>query len=358
MKKIKVLEVVSGINYGGVEMLIFNYFKRIDMNLFDITMITHDVPNAENQKKFTDLGIRIYKVTPKRKNIFRNAYEIIKLIKEVSPDVIHCHMTLSNFMPLLLAKVCKIKVRIGHSHEANSRGKLDKIYQFIINKTATKRLACSYQAAEYSYGNNRDVVIFPNAIDMNCFIFNEDYRNKIRTAFNIPEDYIVIGNVGRCIEVKNQFRLIDIYAAYLRRHEKSTLMIIGDGPLKEKLEHYSEKVGVKDNVIFVGNVNDIYYYYNAFDYYVQTSNSEGFGLTVVEAQSNGLPSVISNGIPDNVIFNKNVCVLGLDHSDEEWVDAIESLNKKRTKELSITNSNYNIEKSYIELEKLYMEGCE
>lgn len=358
MKKIKVLEVVSGINYGGVEILLLNYFKKIDMNLFEITIITHDVPNTDNEKEFTDLGIRIFRVTPKRKNVLKNAYEIAKLIKEISPDVIHCHMTLSNYMSLLLAKLYKVKVRISHSHEANSRGKLDKIYQFIINKTATKRLACSNPAAEYSYGSSKGVVIFPNAIDINRFIFNDDIRKKIRITYNIPEDYTVIGNIGRCVEVKNQFRLIDIYAIYLRQHEKSLLMVIGDGPLKEQLEHYAERIGINDHVIFVGNVNDIYDYYNALDYFVQTSISEGFGLTVIEAQSNGLPCVVSNGIPDNVIFNNNVCVLSLDNTDEEWVDVIESLNKKRTNELLITDSNYNLDNSYIELEKLYVEGCE
>lgn len=358
MRKIKVLEVVSGINYGGVEMLLLNYFKKIDMELFEISIITHDIPNTENKKDFSDLGIAIYQVTPKRENIIKNAYEIKKILKKIRPDVIHCHMTLSNYMPLLLAKFSRIKKRISHAHEANNKGKLDKIYQFIINRTSTKSLACSQSAAEYCYGKNKNVFLFPNAIDVDKFAFNKDTREKIRTIYSIPNDYTVLGNIGRCVEVKNQFRLIDIFNEYLKKNTKSILMLIGDGPLKEELEKYSKQLGINENVIFVGNVNNVYDYYNAFDYFVQTSISEGFGLTVIEAQSNGLPCIISTGIPNDVVFNNNVHMVNLEAPNDEWVNTINSLNNKRTQELLIRKSSYNLDSSCIELEKLYTGGSE
>lgn len=355
MKKIKIIEVVSGINYGGVEMLLYNYFNMMNLNKFDISIITHDIPNNENKKEFNDLGIQIYPVTPKRKNIFKNILEILKIIKRIKPDIIHCHMTLSNYMPLILAKICNVKVRIAHSHEANNKGKLDKLYQLLINKTATDFLSCSPQSSIYSYGKNKKVMLFPNAINMEKFLFNRKKRKQIRSEYDIPEDYVVIGNVGRFVEVKNQKRLLNIFAIYLKKHTKSFLMLIGDGPLKEELKKYAEQIGIKENIIFVNNVNNIYDFYNCFDYFIQTSISEGFGLTIIEAQTNGLTCVISFSIPKIVVINNNVKMIDLNESDEDWVRMIDSMDKKRTEDLLVINSDFNLKKSYLKLEKIYEE---
>ena len=351
---LKIVEIVSGINFGGVETLLLNYFKEMNLSDFSISIVTHDSPNPQNVEQFEKLGIKIYKVTPKRINPFKNYFELKKIIKEMKPDIVHCHMSLSNYIPLYIAKKCHVKKRISHVHElANSKSFLQNIFSKIIKKNATLLMACSINAAKYAYDTVENVIILPNAINVLAFEFDERKRKKIRDQLKISEEEFVIGTVGRLVEIKNQKRLLDIFAEC--SIVKKRLLIIGDGILKDELVSYARLKNVLDKVYFIGNTKEVSIYYNAMDIFIMTSYFEGLGMALLEAQANGLPCVVSNGLPDESILNENVIKLDLENSNHIWLKNILK-NSKRVSSDKILHSKFNLKNSLTILEKIYKES--
>lgn len=106
----------------------------------------------------------------------------------------------------------------------------------------------------------------------------------------------VVTNVARMVDVKNQQRLIRAFATVKNVHSESTLLMIGDGPLKPELESVAAEVGIEDSVQFVGEVSRerVYQLLGETTVFVMPSISEGFCVAAVEAMAAGLPIVASD----------------------------------------------------------------
>lgn len=99
----------------------------------------------------------------------------------------------------------------------------------------------------------------------------------------------VIAGCGSLIKRKGFYQLIN----YLNTDVKAAVVLIGDGECYDELKQMAEKTGVKDRVLFLGFRKNSYNYYPYFDIFCMSSNSEGFGLAMLEAMSAGLPVVCS-----------------------------------------------------------------
>ena len=141
------------------------------------------------------------------------------------------------------------------------------------------------------------------------------------------EDKITLLTLSRLVSVKNislQFRALkNITASILTDVE---LLVVGDGPLRSRLESEVALLGLEKNVKFLGwqaNVDD---YYRKADIFLLTSDSEGWGKVIIEAGSYSLPIIMTNvGCANEVIINdKSGLVIGVNR-EEELVQAMFSL---------------------------------
>ena len=168
-KKIKVCHVVSGLKAGGVESVIYNYCSRLSKEDYEFHIIYQHNPLKKNVEEFEKVGFILKRIPSKLKHPIKNYLETLRYFKENSFDVVHCHMTLTNFIPLIAAKKAKICVRICHSHEAKilPRNFLKRIFMkymiYLCNKYATIRVACGNEAGKFLYGKN-DFIVLNNGI--------------------------------------------------------------------------------------------------------------------------------------------------------------------------------------------------
>ena len=99
------------------------------------------------------------------------------------------------------------------------------------------------------------------------------------------------------------------------------LLIVGEGSLEEELTRLARDLGVENQVILVGSQSDIQGFLSAFDVFAFPSLYEGLGISFLEAQFNGLPCVVSEGIPEEAIISSNVNMVNLDNPSK-WVNAL------------------------------------
>ena len=168
-------------------------------------------------------------------------------------------------------------------------------------KFATDYFACTKRAAEYQFGRKLvergEVKIITNAIDIDKFKFDPEARKSLRKEFGIKSDDYVIGNFGRLIPQKNQLFLINAFAEYKKKTPKAKLLIIGDGPLFEKLEKKISKFGLADDVILESFREDINKCYSVLDLFAFPSLYEGLGMVAIEAQIAGVHVIASSNVP-------------------------------------------------------------
>src|SRR5699024_5515742 len=111
----------------------------------------------------------------------------------------------------------------------------------------------------------------------------------------------------------------------LKINPYSILVLVGTGQLEKEVQNKAIRLGVLDNIIMLGNRNDIPELLSASDGFIFPSFYEGFPNAVLEAQTSGLPCLISDTITKEVIVNENCENISLDKNPIDWANRLMSL---------------------------------
>ncbi|RHW50167.1 hypothetical protein DS831_08405 [Bombilactobacillus bombi] len=353
----KIMHFVSGLSRGGVEKVVLNYTSKLNSNYHINEIIVYQHHSISNVLDlFESAGNKCIKIPSKKKHPIKNLWKTYKLIRKEKPDIVHAHMSLVNFFPLVIAKILRIKVRISHSHIAQDNIKLKflvPLFKWLNIHTATHLLACGEKAGKYMYGNHNFKIIY-NAIDLESFKFNAIKRRKIREYLKIDSKTKVFGHIGRLVKQKNQKFLIDLFNDYQNiNNHNGKLILIGDGPLRNTIYQYARKSIWSSDIILIPGVDNPSDYYNCFDLFLLPSLYEGLPLVAIEAQASGLKALLSNTIDYSTKFRQTTNFLSIDNGTKIWIDNmyVEDNNSRNTIN---NNVNYNINLAYRNLYDYYI----
>lgn len=314
MKEIKrIVHFIPGFDHGGIESRLLDWVSLLDLDEYQIDIIVcTNVQNNTIASKLKDKGckfIEIPNMTPKN---FLRFYKALKRCFKTVYDVAHCHNPVYGYFFLKLAENNKIPIRIMHSRtnqlDQNSSLKIVRnILKNNVYKYANRNLACSKSAGEWVF-NNQSFIVLKNGINTEDFLFDMKKRKLIRNRLNINDDVIVLGTVGRLTPVKNQEFLLELidYINKHVEHKEIKLIVIGEGPERENLEQKIKEKSLQNQVLLLGKLDNVNDYYNVMDIFLFPSIYEGFGTVAIESQTNGLPTLISSGIPDDVMVCNNI----------------------------------------------------
>ena len=262
---IRVAQIVGKWVGGGVESFLMNYYRNIDRTKVQFDFICDDdsinIPYEEIEK----LGGNVILVPPYQK-IFKYRKKLKEIFGNEKYKIVHSHINTLSIFPLQVAKKTKIPIRIAHSHSTTNKiewkkNLLKKFLKHFSKVYATDYFACSELAGRYLFGNKTynkgKVVVIKNAIELNRYVFDEKKREIKRNELNIHKKTLVIGNVGRFVEQKNHSYLLDIFNELHLRYEDSILILVGQGPLQEKIKEKAKKLNLEDAIFFLGQRSDI-----------------------------------------------------------------------------------------------------
>ena len=366
---IRILHVVSTMDYGGVETLLMSIYRNIDRDKIQFDFLCHNRIESKFKDEIISLGGRMYMVHgPHHGGVFNYIKELKEFFSS-HPEysIVHAHMNRDNAFVLSQAKKAGVKCRVSHSHVAGGKYKPPySIYVFfakrINNVSLTHRLACSQAAGKDLFGKNKEFKVISNGINPDSFKFDLVKRNNIRQNLGIEKSDFVVGHVGRFDDAKNQAYVVEVFRHVLSSRINSKLLFIGDGPQREEISKLVCKFGIENNVIFAGQHSKLQGYYSAMDIFLFPSKYEGFGIVAVEAQCAGLPVLASDRIPYEVGVTENIDFFSLNKSVESWACKIMEINydlNLRSKySIIIKNSNYNIMNTVDYLSKFYFEQAD
>ncbi len=183
----------------------------------------------------------------------------------------------------------------GHFNKS-SKKIVEYLTKFYCDKTITELIVPTkkaYDLFKKKYNVERNIHIIPTGIEIERF-FRENIKikkiNELKHQFKIKRNDFVLIFVGRIAEEKNIPFIIDVMSQLKKKNIK--LLIIGDGPDKEKYEQYTKEKQT-DNIIFTGKVpwDDIPIYYCLGSAFISASTTETQGLTIIEAMAASLPAL-------------------------------------------------------------------
>lgn len=316
--------MLNSMGMGGIENFVMNVYRNIDRNKYQFDFILQNNEKSFFEEEIEKLGGKVYKIPRFEKAPIKHIKELKRILSENDYAAFHRHTANSvAFVDLMIAKKCKMDVRIAHSHNTSHNAiVLNNIFKPLLYKYATKHLACGKDAGRWLFGN-RDFTTLYNGIDIKKYSFSNDIRQQYREEFKVADNEVLLGNVGRFSEQKNHKYLIEIFSALSKKDDKYKLVLCGDGELREDIEKQIKENNIEDKVILAGVRKDVNCILQAMDIFVFPSLYEGLPVTLMEAQISNIPMIISNTITEEVKYN-NITSIGIEENDiEKWCEEIQ-----------------------------------
>lgn len=322
MKKVLVIITTAFVRTGGLTSVMMNYWRAMDKTGLSFDFASSNRIDDILDEEISKEGCRYYRLPP-REHVLEYFNTLRKLSKEY--DIIHVHAnSATSVIELMAAKIAGVHKRIHHNHTSKTQHPfLNNILYPLFKLTYTDAIACSDPAGEWLFGKGKYIVL-PNAIDIEKYKYNPTIRKSIRDEFSIKENEFVVGHIGKFMNAKNHVFLIQVFAIYHSRHPQSKLLLIGDGEWRPKIEKWVYESGCSDAIIVAGMRSDIPAVVQAFDVFVFPSIYEGLPLTVLEAQSSGLPCIISSNVTKAVNIGRDVIMKNLSDNADSWAETINS----------------------------------
>ena len=347
----KILYVIPALSNGGIEKMVENWISQAISKGHKCDILAF---NRGDNLSFSKMGCSIYECDVKSIHLISSKIKLNRFFSEHKDyDVVHSNVGfLGGMVSCEAKKICPSNKTVCHAH-LNGRNSYSSFVSRIINESVQKRysylikrysdmnLACSYQSGDYLFGSRDNYVFFPNAIDTVKFRFNSQDRFNYRRDFGIPESDIIIIHVGRFSREKNHKFLLSVFESIAQHKRNVHLVLVGDGEGKNELENAcSRNMLLKDRVHFLGFRMDVAQLFSMADIFVLPSLIEGFPVSVVEAQCNGLSCVVSDATPEEAVLTNSTIRLSLDKGIEEWATIISDLdvNIERNKQEEVVSN--------------------
>src|SRR5699024_152587 len=164
------------------------------------------------------------------------------------------------------------------------------------------------------------------------------------------------GHVGNFTAPKNHMFLLEVFFIVQKSNENTTLILIGDGELREQIKNRAKNLGINEKVIIAGSKDNVNEFLQSMDLFLFPSLFEGLGMAVVEAQAAGLPCIISDNVPDAVMLTELVEKKTL-NSPKKWANAILNMSKieRKNPDNVLKEHGYDIKLQAKQLEEKYVK---
>lgn len=343
----KVLRIINRLNLGGPT---YNaaYLSKYIRDDFETLLVAgmKDESEASSAYIVDNLGLKPRYI----KNMFREinpikdyrAYkELVQIIQEFQPDIVHTHAAKAGAIGRLAAYNCGVPIilhtfhgHVFHSYFSQLKTRIFLEIERFLARKSTKIVAISNiqkqeLCEQFKVAPCEKFEVVPLGFDLERFQINLlERRIAFRKKYEIHKEDLVIGIIGRLVPIKNHHLLIQAFAeVQAKTHKNLKLVIIGDGELREELERFSNSLklnisnstAAKSDVLFTSWITDIESALPGLDIVALSSFNEGTPVSLIEAQAANVPIISTRvgGIED-IVLEGETAVLSENNNLEEF----------------------------------------
>ena len=316
----------------------------------------------EKKKYYNEViqnGSKVFDYSFRFHNILLYIYKIYKLFKYEKYDVIHIHGNSATiFLEGFIAKIAGIKKIIGHGHNSSNKYKIiHLIFKPFVKLVLNFIIAGNDSIALHVFGTLKYNKIL-NGVDPHIFLFNQDTKQNLRNKYKLESNEKVFLHAGAFNKQKNQVFLIYLFKHYFKTNPNCKLFLLGEGENKEIIYSLAKDLNLLHSVYFVGNVIDVYEYYSLADILLFPSLFEGLSMVLIESQFSGLPIIVSEFVPNDLLLSDNYfkCEVIKDDSYDIWSDKINYFFNNypvRSREINSNMQSFNLAYTSKEISHIY-----
>jgi glycosyltransferase involved in cell wall biosynthesis len=227
---------------------------------------------------------------------FATVRELRRFLKKEGAELLHTHGYKSNLYALAstigmpIGRVATCHNWLGEDIKMKSYAWLDKFFLGRFDRVVAVSDSIREELASARIPSWKLATIY-NGIDLKRFVSPVDAA-EIRRELGIGEGWKVVGTVGRLSAEKGHGYLLEAARELLSEGERLAFVIVGDGPLRGKLEKDVSSQGERgSNILFMGTRSDMERMYAVMDVFVLPSIREGLPMALLEAMASRKPVV-------------------------------------------------------------------
>ena len=296
---IRVVEVSSDSNIGGAGKCILTYLKYYNRDEFDVSVILPK--NSLLKPEVLKLGVKVFEADylAEKSLDIRAVSGLKKLFKEIKPDIVHTHASMS---ARIAAKLCGINtVYTRHSVFPPSRkisvGIGKAINGFVNNHTADRIIAVAEAAKDNLTAtgvSEKKIDVILNGVEPLVPYSNEKIT-ELKKAYGIEDGDKVAVMAARLNVVKGHKYFVKAAEILKEKGVKFKFLIAGTGETEEDIKKQIADLQVSDCVKMLGFLSDVEPLMNIMDVQVNCSfGTEATSLALLEGMSLGKPAVVTD----------------------------------------------------------------
>ena len=343
---LKILHLVSSGGLFGAERVILNITSQNrDTDFWVGALNNQHNPHLEIIQEAQKLGLKTAIFDSRIQADFKTVYSIKKFLKDNNIHILHTHNYKSDIMGFLATRFTRVKW-VATNHVWHSTDKKLRFYEAIdafVLKFAATVFTVSREIKDdllrKGFQENKIHVIH-NGIAVSQF-GDASARKNLRYSWNVSEQDALLAIVGRLAPEKGHEILFKTLKKVIQEHPSVKCLVVGDGPLKSKLEAMVLDFGLSGHIIFTGIRKDMPGVYCACDMMVNTSLIEGLPMTILEAMASRLPIIATKvGAVPQVIKNEKNGILLEPGNPDALFRAIISLANDSSKRQALAQVAY------------------
>lgn len=310
----KILFVVGGLPFGGVENLLYDVSCELLGRDVEF-LIVNLSGTGEKIKEFVKADIPVVNLGKSKKDIktfkLKTALNLRKFIKEYQPDIVHSmHFSADYFSRLASLGFKRTKI-ITHIHTIRVEKRRERR---LLNKLLSLKTDIFLSVSKSVFEmveKEHNIAKKPHYILYNAVNFK---KFEVGWPEGLEKGYRYLICVGRLVPLKNFDIAIKAFSLIEAKHPDVRLLVVGEGKEKQRLEKLVKDLNLTEKVIFTGYRRDVPALLKASHVFLMPSSYEGFGIAHLEAMYVGLPAIISPYVPSKEIASECSLVVPIEPS--------------------------------------------
>ena len=292
----KIFHIITTINRGGAENQLLILAKEQIKQGFEVHVV-YLKGEPELEKDLSRYGVYVHSDLSGVNPIFQPFF--LKRLLPRDSHILHAHLPRAEIITCLLPRKISLVIT-RHNTEPfypGAPGIISRILSKLVTLRSKYVIAISNSVKDY-------IISHKEIFDYSKIrVIHYGYVNKFNRSEKLMRqrtEISRIGTIARLTEQKDFPTLIKVFQQFLELNPKSTLSVIGAGPLEHELNSEVRSLNLQNVISFLGRRSEVYEFLQSLDVFILTSKYEGFGMVLLEAMDAQVPVIASrnSAIPE------------------------------------------------------------